>query len=267
MGNVFKIFTFGLLVNKKRIIGWLIGIVAMMAMYMVFFPSVKDMATVKFEAMPQEIMRLFGMENMADLGNYSSYFGTIYQLVLIALSIYGATFASSIIISEEKNKSIEFLSSLHVSRREIYVGKYLVVTFSLLLVVILSTAVTILCGIVAGGESYNLNEILRMSIVSSLIPIFFSGIILLLAGFNVKVGTGAIGSFIVLLSYMLGYLSQLLGENGELLGYISPFATIGPISALESNSDIYGEFAVYAAIYIAATITGCILYNKRDFKI
>ncbi len=267
MNNIIKIFVFGILVNKKRIIGWTIGIVAMMAIYMVFFPSVNDMASLKFDAMPEELLGLFGMENMTDLGNYSSYFGMIYQLVLIALSIYGGTFASAIIIGEEKNKSIEFLGALHVSRAEIYVSKYLLVTFSLLVVMILSTVTTIVCGISVGGETYSFNEIVRMSMVSTLVPLFFSGVALLLSGVNPKVGTGAVCGFAVLVSYLIGYLGQILGENGEFIRYFSPFEVIGPISVLEANSYLLIAIVIYGLVYISAVVVGGLFYNRRDFML
>ena len=265
--NVIELCSFDLRIHKNQIIGWTLAIAAVMAMYMFFFPSVQDMATMKMEAMPKELLQLFGMGNMQDMSNYTSYFGMIYILVLLAISIFAATFSASLITSEEKSKSAEFLLAQSVSRTEIYVAKYLCSFVGILSITMVAMLVTIACGIYNGGPTFNQADIILGGKTSSFTPFLFGAIALCLAGLSRKFAGGAIVSLVVMASYMLGYLGEILGEDAEALLMFSPFASIGVEKVIAAGDAFYIAINVYYAIYIVALVLGGWLYNRRDLEV
>ncbi len=265
--NIIKLCSFNLITTRKTIIGWGIAIFAIMTLYMILFPSIQDLAQAKFDAMPAELMQFVGMENMSDMSNYVTYYGMIYNLILVAVSIFSATFSARLITKEEKSKSIEFLNSLAVSRLEIYISKY--VTALIAVALILSGAIisVIACGFIGGGESFILADIIASAKITSFSALLFGGIGFMLAGINAKIGTGSVVASVVLLSYMLGYLGELLGDNAQWLAYFSPFITlhVGEVIAL-SDQTMYSLVA-YIVIYVVALIIGGLVYRKRDLSI
>ncbi len=265
--NVLKICTFNLFVTKKSIIGWSVAVFGIMSLYMILFSSVQDIAVTKMEAMPKELLQFVGMEELSDMSNYTTYYGMIYGLIVVAVSIFAATFSAGLITKEEKSKSIEFLNSLAVSRNEIFLAKYL--TSIIATGIVLSCAVisAIICGFISGGETFDLVDIFTSAKITSFTALLFGAVGYKVAGINASYGSGTIAAVVVLTSYMLGYLGQLLGENGELLLYLSPFITLSVENTIELSDKTLATLTVYVFIYLATLIAGCIGYNKRDLKI
>ncbi len=264
-GNILKLCKFNLFTNRKVIIGWSVAITALMTLYMILFPSIQDMAQLKMEAMPQELLQFVGMEDMSDMANYTTYYGMIYGIILIAVSIFSATFAAGLIVKEEKTKTIEFLNALAVSRGEIYISKYLTATIGVGIVLACAVISTIICGWINGGETFVLWNIITSSKTTSFTALFFGGIALCLAAVSPKLGSGAMVSIVVIISYMLGYLGELLGSNAEILLYFSPFISFSVENSIEMSSKFFATLGVYLLLYIVAFISGYYSYQNRDF--
>ncbi len=265
--NVVRLCSFNLMTQRKVIIGWSIAIFSIMTLYMILFPSIQDLAQAKFDAMPQELMQFVGMENMSDMSNYITYFGMIYNLILVAVSIFAATFSAGLITKEEKTKSIEFLNSLAVSRLEIYISKYFTSLTAVAIVLTGAIISTIACGVIGGGESFVITDIIAAAKITSFSAILFSGIGFMLSGLSAKLGTGSVVSSVVLASYMLGYLGELLADKAEWLTYFSPFIMLNVTEVIEISEKTMFTLIVYIIVYIAALIVGGAVYKKRDLQI
>ncbi len=265
--NINKLCLFNLLTTRKTIIGWSIAIFSIMTLYMILFPSIQDLAQAKFDAMPQELMQFVGMENMSDMSNYITYFGMIYNIILVAVSIFSATFCAGLITKEEKTKSIEFLNSLAVSRMEIYLSKYLTALIAVKLVLSGAIISAIACGFIGGGETFILINIITAAKITSFSALLFGGIGFMFAGINAKLGSGSIVSSVVLASYMLGYLGELLANKAEWLTYFSPFVMLNVGEVIELSDKTLFIFITYIVVYIVALVIGAIAYNKRDLQI
>ncbi len=265
--NILKLCRFNLLTTRKTIMGWSVAIFGIMTLYMALFSSIQELALAKFEVMPQELLQFVGMEDMADMSNYTTYYGTIFGLIMVAVSIFSATFSAGLIIKEEKSKSIEFLNSLAVSRTEIYISKYITSTIAVAIVLTCAILSAIICGAIGAGETFDLLAIIGSGKITCFTALIFGAVGFKIAGINANLGTGAVASGIVLVSYMLGYLGQLLGEDGEILHYFSPFIMFSVDNAIELNEKTAITLAVYLVVYILSLVAGCVGYNKRDFKI
>ncbi len=265
--NILKLCRFNLFTSRKVIIGWSIAITSIMTLYMILFPSVKDMGQLKLDNMPQEVLQFVGMEQMSDLSNFTTYYGMIFALILVAISIFSATFAAGLITKEEKTKSIEFLSALAVSRQEIYISKYFTATIAAAIVLTCAVCSTIVCGMINGGETFEIMDIIASAKTTSFTALLFGAIALFLASVSNKTGSGAVASSVIIASYMLGYLGELLGEDAEFLLYFSPFISLSVENAIEMDDKFITTLAVYVAIYVAVLVVGCVAYKKRDLKV
>lgn len=262
-----KLMTFDLKNNKSKIIGWSVAIFLIMFLYMILFPSMKDMAQMKMDAMPEELLQFTKMTDISKIGNFTTYFAMIYNIVLIAISIFAATFSANLIASEEKTKSIEFLYSLNVSRLEIYISKLLTAFIAVLIVVCSGAFSTLICGFANGGETFVVADFLQIVKISSFTAFFFISVSFLIAGITTKIGVSVISSMVVLACYLLGYLGVLLEDKAKWLLYLSPFEMFSPNNALELNSQTIISLVIYFVITIIFLVCGANFYNKRDFTI
>lgn len=265
--NALRLTAFDLKTNRKQILGWFIAIFAIMFLYMILFPSVKDMAQIKMESMPQGVLELFGMEDLSSMSNYVSYFGMIYGIVLIAISFFSVTFSANLLGREEKTKTIEFLYSLAVSRSEIYIAKLITAFVANLLLVSAVAIATIVCGVISGGATFDLLDISQLLKITSFTVFFFMATGLLIAAASNKFGSSATGSMVVIASYLLGYLGTLLGENAAWLKRLSPFEQFSPANALAFENDMLITLGIYFALLVVFIVVGLLLYRRRDFNV
>ncbi len=260
-----KLIFLGFKINFKAILGWCVAVFGIMFLYMILFPSIQDMANIKLDAMPKELLQFVGLENMSDMNNFVSYFGMIFKLILIAISIFSVTFSSGIISKEEKNKTIEFLYSQKFSRIEIFMSKCFVSYVAVLAVIACATISTLICGFAVGGETFIVEDITSMVGISLITPFFFFIVGSAIAGFSGKIASNMIGSLVVLVSYLIGYLGTLLGE--ETLSYFSPFEIFTPTNALNIENDMVVAMIIYFVLSVLLILGSALVYKKRDFSI
>ncbi len=265
--NIVRLCKFNIYILRKAIIGWCCVVTALMTLYMILFPYVQDIAGVKMDALPTEILQLVGMDSLSDMANYTTYYGMIFGIILVAVSIFAATFSAGLITKEEKTKSIEFLSSLAVSRQEIYVSKYITSLVAVAAVLVGAVCSAAVCGLINGGETFSLAGVLTSAKTAGFTAVFFGAVGLFMAALSGKIGGGAAVSVVVIASYMLGYLGELLGDKAEFLFYLSPFKAFSVENSLSMDGEFIASLAVYFGIYVVLVVAGCIAYQKRDLKV
>ena len=262
-----KLSAFDLKNNRRQIFGWSIAMFSIMFLYMILFPSMQDMVKMKMDAMPKELLELFGMGELSELGNFVNYFGMIFNIVLVAISIFAVTFSANLIYREEKTKTIEFLYSLELSRTEIFVSKLITAFVAVLAVLVSSAVATAICGAINGGETFVLADVMQIIKITGFTAVFFMSAALLLAGVTAKIGVSSIGSMVVLACYMLGYLSKLLEDKLGWLSNFSPFEVFAPEKALSLESGTQVALAVYFGLMVVFLFVGAFVYKRRDFNI
>lgn len=265
--SVIKLTGFELRNSRRHIFGWMFALFAIGVLYMILFPSVQDMAKMKIDAMPKEMLQLFDMDNIADMSNYSVYFGIVFNLFIIAISIFAATFSANLIYREEKAKTVEFLYALETSRTEIYVAKLLTALIGCVSVLLSLMVATLICGAINGGKTFVASEIVQIVAVTGLNAFFFMALALFLAGLTTRIGVATVGSLAVVVCYMLGYLSKLLETKARWLEAFGPFELFAPTKALAFSDKTALAFGIYLALGVALAVFGALAYNRRDFNI
>lgn len=259
-----KLFLFFLKTKAKTILLWCIGLFGIMFLYMILFPSMKEMAQMKFDGMPKELMQFMGMESMQDMGNYMHYFGMIFQIWLIVISFFAASFSGGLIVQEEKRKTIEYLYAMPISRFDIYFAKVATAFLAVLAVVACTGISAMICGAAVGGETYQASELMLIVKLSGFIPFFFLAAAFLLCGLSASFGASAANGCVLVL-YLLGYLGAILEKDGEWLTYFSPFECFSPQKILSENWSV-PAFSAYLALFFVLIAAGAFFYHRRDFR-
>ena len=236
-----------------------------MFMYMILFSSMQDLATAKMEVMPKEILQFMGVEGLNDMANYINYFGMINNFILIAVSIIVSSFAAKLITDEESVGTMEVLAGLAVSRREIYFSKLLVALTAVFCLVTTPIIAAMVCGFIGGGDTFILSDFIIVAKTTSVIPFIFVFLALSLAAIIGRSFAVQISNFLVVASYMVGYLGKLLEDKGNWLRNFSPFEILNVRSAL--NGDYIYTMSAYLIFIVIAIYISLKIYEKRDFKL
>ncbi len=267
MSNIFRIFQYDFKTQKKKVFLWSGAIFGILFFYMILHPTIKDMAQVKVDMMPKELLQLFGMTDFAGLENYNNYFEMIYSLVTIVLSVFSVTFAGSLFNKEEKEGTIEFLASMQVSRCEIFIAKLLFAISALKVIILSAFTAILLSGLIIAQETLDIPKFIGTFLISSFSPFLFMGIAVGIAGLFGNISAGSIGAGVVMGSYFLGYMGSLLEGKADFLKVISPLEQFMPSKVLPLDMETGISFACYFALFLISLVVGFLGYRKRDFKI
>ena len=262
MNNIKTLSLFQLKIKRKQIIIWTIVLSAIMFMYMILFPSLQDLASIKLDSLPKEFMQLVGVDGFSDLSKYNTYFLMVYSIIMIAYTIFVASFSSANFINEEADGSIEFLASQSVSRFEIFVSKLIISIIALLIVFISLSFVVLLCGYLVGSDTFVFIDLSKTLLLSLTIPLFFMSVATFLSASSYRFGKASFSIFVILVTYLIGYLGLLLESKGEILRYFSPFE----LFLLSDFTDFnYLSLIIVLVISVLLLVFGLSNYKRRDY--
>lgn len=264
--NIWNITLFDIKCNLKYLLSWTLGLTTFVAIYMLFFPYVEEIGMAKLEVLPEEMLQLFNINDINEMSNYTSYFVMIYSLAMLVTSIFAVNLASTLLVKPEKDKTIEYLYSLTISRSEIYLSKLLTTSIWITIALYGMGFSGIICGALFNYDTYSFTDILLIIKYSAIIPYLFAFITICLGSIKTDLGSTSFGSFIIFVVYLIGYLGTLVGEKFVLLTYVSPFVTAcsSDILSIDTNSVI--AIAIYYFIAIFSLFIGYTFYKKRDIQ-
>lgn len=267
MKNILTTIIFNTKVHKKVIIGWFLAIVSIMTLYMSLFPQVQEIAQAKIDAMPEEILDFIGLNSLKDMSNYVSYFGMVYKILTIIISIFATTYGANLISKEETNKTILFLSNLSITRKQIFISKLLTGILTIIIINIGLAISSLCCGLLIANDSFNAINIIKITLLSTYIPIIFMIIGIFIASIETKYNSAMISSLVIIISYFLGYLKSILDGKADWLKYFSPFELFSPEIALNLDFNSLITSSIYLIFVIILIFLGSICYKKRDYAL
>lgn len=269
--KVWKIFKMEMFMRQKMILIWSLALIAIMLLYMLLFPSVKEMALEKMAAMPEELLAFFGMSGEDDFSNFNQYFASIFQIVLIVLSAYAASTSASILHDEESNGTIEFLNACNVSRGEIYLAKVITIFVNFIIILICTTLAVLISGFSVALDTIDPQAIAATLWLSSLTIFSFVAIGFLVATLvkkSIKAANIALATMFGI--YIIGYLSNIGPEFLSHLQWLSPFEFLSSGEIMTTTIGIgTNSLDVMAIIFpiliiFGLLISGYYLYQKKD---
>ena len=254
-------------INLKSFIIWTSILIALFLVVFLVYPSIinsenMEMMDEMMKMFPEEMLKAFNM----DISSIDSAFGWLktegFVFILLITGIYSGILGSNILLKEESDKTLEYLNSVPVTRKNVVISKILC---GLLYIILMLVIIGIFNFI---GLSFSGDFDRKLYILLSITPLFSSIVIfsicLFLSTFTHKTKKMlGISLGIVFASYFLNIISEM-GESTEFLKYISIF-TLSDIRNVIINISI-NPLMVLLSIIITFVfmILTIIHYDKKE---
>lgn len=254
-------------INLKSFIIWTSILIGLFLVVFLVYPSIINSANIKMidemmKIFPEEMLKAFNM----DLSTIDSAFGWLktegFVFVLLITGVYSGILGSNILLKEESDKTIEYLNSVPVTRKNIVLNKILCGLFYIILMIVIIGIFNFI-GLSLSGE-FDRKSYILLSITPLFSSIVIFAICLFLSTFTHKTKkTLGISLGIVFVSYFLNVISEI-GESTEFLKYISIF-TLADIRNVILNVSINPILVVLAiCITVIFMILTMICYEKKE---
>lgn len=254
-------------INLKSFIIWTSILIGLFLVVFLIYPSIINSANIKMidemmKIFPEEMLKAFNM----DISTIDSAFGWLktegFVFVLLITGVYSGILGSNILLKEESDKTIEYLNSVPVTRKNIVLNKILCGIFYIILMILIIGIFNFI-GLSLSGE-FDRKSYILLSITPLFSSIVIFAICLFLSTFTHKTKkTLGISLGIVFVSYFLNVISEI-GESTEFLKYISIF-TLADIRNVILNVSINPILVVLSTgITIVFMILTMIHYEKKE---
>ena len=218
-------------VNLKSFIIWTSILLGMFLIVYLMYPAIIssgniDMMNEMMEMFPEEVLKAFNM----DISSMDSAYGWLktegFVFVYLIVGVYSSIMGSSLVLKEESDKTIEYLNSLPIRRRDVLKSKIICGILYIILMVLIMGLFNYI-GLELSGDFDRLQFIL-LSITPLFIGLPLFGINLFISTFFKKTkNTFGIALGISFLSYFLQILSDM-SEETEFLKYLTVY-TLGDL--------------------------------------
>ena len=182
----------------------------------------------------------------------------------ILVGAFGITLGSTLIASEEENKTIDQFLALSISRNRYYIEKY----FSLVISLIILTSViglTLQIGVFIYDINLSLSNIFYAMLGLFIFGLSCGSISFLGGSIFAKSSTSAmIGAAIAILGYVLDSVYKTVNSL-EFVRHVSLHYYYNNNGLIVNGVDI-SELSVLIGIIIFSFGFGIIIFNKRDIK-
>ena len=244
---------------------WTLILIGLFFVVYLMYPSIinsenMEMLNEMMKVFPEEVLKAFNM----DISTIDTAFGWLktegFVFVLLITGVYSGILGSNILLKEENDKTIEYLNSVPVTRKNITIAKISsAIIYIILMVLILGVFNYI--GLSLSGE---FDE--KTYILLSITPIFSSIVIfalcLFLSTFTHKTKkTLGISLGIVFASYFLQIISEM-SESTEFLKYISVF-TLADIRNVILESSINPVMVILSILLTMLFVILIIIHYDR----
>ena len=254
-------------INLKSFVIWTSILIGLFLVVFLIYPSIINSANMEMidemmKIFPEEMLKAFNM----DISTIDSAFGWLktegFVFVLLITGVYSGILGSNILLKEESDKTIEYLNSVPVTRKNIVLNKILCGLFYIILMIVIIGIFNFI-GLSLSGE-FDRKSYILLSITPLFSSIVIFAICLFLSTFTHKTKkTLGISLGIVFVSYFLNVISEI-GESTEFLKYISIF-TLADIRNVILNVSINPILVVLAiCITVIFMILTMIRYEKKE---
>ena len=254
-------------INFKSFLIWASILIVIFLVVFLVYPSIATSDNIKMidemmKVFPEEMLKAFNM----DISSIESAFGWLktegFIFVLLLTGIYASIMGSNILLTEESDKTIEYLNSLPVSRTSIIIKKIIcAIIYIIALILIISLFNYI--GLELSGD-FDRKQYILLSITPlfSAIPLFAINLFISTFAHKTKKVLG-VSLGIALISYFLQIFSELSTKT-EFLKYFSVY-TLADIRNVILDVAINPIMVIVSiCISIILLILSVIRFNKKE---
>lgn len=253
--------------NLKSLVIWSICIIVLIFSAMSEFSAYYNNPemTKIFEAMPKAIVDALNM-NAVNLTTVGGYYTIVVTYFFIMLGIHAAILGSQMIAKEERDKTVEYLFSMPISREKVIAIKLVVTIINVLVLLIITNVAFILAALNYEVTEDFLKYMLRSDVALFLIQMIFLSLGMFLAAlFKRHKLSGRLSMIIVFVTYLL---SILMGITDKL----DRFKVLSPYKYFDMTKILHGDYVegVYLYVSIGIILIGFLLtfyiYPRRDLR-
>ena len=253
--------------NLKSFIIWTSILVALFLLVFLMYPYIMNEETTQslddmLKSFSPEMLKAFNM----DVTSINTAYGWLksegFMFVLLIIGFYSSLTGSSILLKEENDLTIEYLSSLPIKRKSIVTNKVIVGITSVILMTLLLGIFNYICLVISGD--FNQKEYILLSLTPILIGLPLFGINLFISTFFHKTKkTLGISLGLVFLFYILNILSEL-STNVEFLKYFSIYTLADTRNVISKIAINPWTIIISLLLTIGFIIISYINYNKKE---
>ncbi|MBQ7105786.1 MAG: ABC transporter permease subunit [Bacilli bacterium] len=254
-------------INLKSFLIWTSIMLFMFLIVYLMYPAIVNSDSV---AMMDEMMKMFPDEvikafNM-DISSMDSAFGWLktegFVFIFLITGVYASIMGSSILLKEESEKTIEYLNSLPVRRKDILKNKVICGIFYIVLMIIIIGLFNYI-GLELSGD-FDRKQFILLSITPLFIALPLFTINLFISTISKKTKkTFGIALGISFISYFLSIISELSKET-EFFKYFTVY-TLGDIRNVIIDVSI-NPIMIFIAVGISLLfiILSFVKYEKKE---
>jgi ABC-2 type transport system permease protein len=249
--------------KRFSLLGWLIAIIALTALTVVFFPTLKDSFAESLKDVPESMQAFIG-----DASAYQTLAGfvdlqVISQMVFLTL-IMGVILGSGLLAGDEGKGTLQSLLAQPVKRQKVFIQKY-----AAMLVLILIACLAIFVGTYISAyfinETMNWFRLFQATIGVWLITVVFSVLAFSIGAITGSRGlAGTVAGMMAFIAYLITSLAVGVKQL-RAIDVISPFHYFNTPSIIANGFD-WGNIAVLATILVVVTGLGYFAFIKRDIQ-
>lgn len=251
--------------GRTSLIIWSLAIAFMLGLCIIIYPQMSSQMgdiSSAFASMG-DFSAAFGMDRI-NYGEYTGYFGIECGNILgLGGAFFAALLGISALAKEQKEHTAEFLLTHPVKRSYVCGMKLLAVVIQVVILNLVSFAVSALCS-VAIGEEFFTKSILLMLLSYLIMHLETAALTFGISAF-IKRGSLGIGIGLAAGFYFMNIISNLIDET-KFLKYITPFGYTESADII-TNGEISIEYLACGLAFGAiAIICAFIKFTKKDIS-
>lgn len=254
-------------VNFKSFIIYLLILMIMFLVVYMIYPYIVTDETMKsmdelMKIFPEEVLKTFNMDMVSITTAYGWFKSEGFTFILLIIGIYASMLGGNIVLKEENDKTIEYLSSLPIKRKTILSNKILVSITYIILMLLIFGIFNYIAFLISG--EFNQKEFILLSITPLFIALPLFSINLFISMFLHKTRkTIGISLGLVFIFYIINILSEL-SDKVEFLKYFSIY-TLADTRNIITNVKL-NPICITISILITCifVITSYIRYTKKE---
>lgn len=260
-----NIYLHELKIYWKSSITWIYSILGILVFFMSIFPVIYediDFMQQMLANFPEEFLRAFGMATV-DLSSELGFYSFVFSYVLIAGSIQAMNLGVSVLSSELREKTADFLLAKPVTRNKIITSKILAVFTHIFITNVIFVIATRITVDLFKKNTYDVRILLLISITLFFVQLFFvsfglfSSVLIGKIRTVVPLSLGVVFGF-----YIINLLNDTLGD--EKLTYLTPFAYFNSENIIKTGSYDPKYLILCGILIITFTVATYVIYSKKD---
>jgi ABC-2 type transport system permease protein len=250
--------------RRRSLVGWSLGVLGIVAMYVSLWPTIKDQATdfqKLIENYPEALKSIFGIEEITTPAGYlnTELFSFMAPLIFIAFAIGMATDATA---GEEEAKTIDLLMANPVTRTRVVTEKF-VALMAGLGVVGGVLAVSLLLGGWLVGLGIGVGRVMAAVVDQFLLGVSFGSIALAIACVTGRRGLSrGVASAVAVAAFLVSTLAPLAD-------WLEPYREVSPMYHATATEPLRNGLSMAGIAYLLAIaavffVGSLVAFNRRD---